>query len=98
MRSEETTQGGAAYWLWEQEQEISRSIDDLSGEIERLEAKIVDARGRRDKLRLVYAEMRAARQLIETSGLKVEKRGLNIHVSVDPSFRTDESRQAEPIA
>lgn len=63
---------GAAYWLWEEEQEVQRSIERLTSEIEGLEAQIVKARDRRQSLRLAAVEMRAARGIIERSGLKVE--------------------------
>jgi hypothetical protein len=77
---------GVTYWLWEQEQSIERRIAELTEDIEDFEAKIVAARTKREDLRMVAVEMRTARSLIETAGLKVERRGTDINVSVERSF------------
>lgn len=74
---------GAAYWLWEEEQEARRRIDRLTEEVERLESEIVRARAKREDMRLVVVEMQSARSMIEASGLKVEMRDGMPHVSVD---------------
>lgn len=74
---------GAAYWLWEEEQEVRRGIERQTGDIEGFEAKIVAARQKRQDLTLVAIEMAAARQLIESAGLKVEMRDGMPYVEIE---------------
>jgi phage shock protein A len=81
-----TKRTGAAYWLWEEEQQIERSIESFSTEIERLEEQIVRTRTRRDDLRLRALEMRTARSILEQADIKVERVGTEVHVSIDPTF------------
>lgn len=77
---------GVTYWLAEEERQLELSIEQHTEDIERLEARIVAARAKRDDLRLVAVEMRAARNLIEAAGLRVERRGTDVHVSVERTF------------
>ena len=74
---------GAAYWLWEEEQAVERSIAKVLADIGDLESRLTAAQTRLADLRLVGIEMRAARSIIERSGLKVEMRDGLPHVSVD---------------
>lgn len=73
----------AAYLLWEQEQEIERAITAKSERIEELESQIVTAREKRADLQLTLAEVKVAREIIEASGLRVERQGTDVHVSVE---------------
>jgi len=74
---------GAAYWLWEEEQQAQRAIDRLTSDIENFERQIVAARQKREDTGLIVVEMKAARSMIERSGLRVEMRDGLPHVSVD---------------
>lgn len=74
---------GAAYWLWEEEQSVERAIAKLLDEITDAERRLEADRTRLADLRLVGIEMRAARSLIEASGLKVEMRDGLPNVSLD---------------
>ena len=70
-------------------QEIERSAERLTDHIADLESKIVKAREERDRLRLIRAEMLAARNIIETAGLTVVRRGTDVVVSVERRFEPE---------
>ena len=74
---------GVPYLLWEQEQGLERSIERLTEDIEELERRIVRARERRDEHRLLIVELRTARSLVEQAGIKVERRGSDVNLSVE---------------
>ena len=82
---------GVTYWLWEEEQAIQCAIEGRTEDTERLEADIVKARAKRDELRLLIVEMRAARQLLESAGLKVERIGSDINVSIERPLVREEA-------
>lgn len=92
----EGSESGVVYWLWEQEQDVERSISRLSDNIADLEREITEARRKRDELRLVVVEMHAARGIIERAGLKVERVAGQVQVSVDPEFAAAPPSKGEP--
>lgn len=93
MTGEPDEMRGVPYWLWEEEQETERFIDRLTTDIEDLERQIVKTRDKRDEARLRVVELRVARNLVTDAGIKVERVGTDVTVSVE----RQPSRSHDPV-
>jgi hypothetical protein len=74
----------AQFLLREEAAEIDRSDERLTGEIEDLEKRIVEAREKREKLRLHRAEFIAAAHALDKLGFRVDRDPPPITVHIDP--------------
>lgn len=75
----------APYWLREEAAQLDRDIERLTGEIEDLEKRIVNAREKRDTFRFHRAELNIAADFLDNSGFRVERDATGtVTVSVDP--------------
>jgi hypothetical protein len=87
---------GVHDFLWEHGQEVGRAIERYSADIEDLERKIVEARAKRDELQLFMVELQVVRNLVEQAGITVERRGADVHVSVERTLAEAASAAKDP--